>query len=279
VKVRGGRISKRPTLTGRRCYNGKSAGRVSLEDERGGAFRSEAPLCFPRRIAGPANGVGGQPVLLSIVIMTPLGSDRSETVQADAPERDVPRLVLLSDKAVAEQRLLESVRRGDRDAFGTLVQGYLPRALSLATRILRNREDAEDLVQDAFLSALKHIDTFEPSRPFWPWLSRIIVNRGFDMTAARTIRSTEMLGEDVADRSSSPANDAERSDLLAHVKLAMSALPPRRRLVVELFELEGFSVAEISEMIESTPATVRWHLHIARRQLRHALAHIRGASA
>jgi RNA polymerase sigma-70 factor (ECF subfamily) len=210
---------------------------------------------------------------------TPLGSGRSETVQADAPSREFPRPVLVSDAAVAEQRLLELIRQGDRAAFGVLVQGYLPRAMALATRILRNREDAEDLVQDAFLSALKHVDSFEPSRPFWPWLSRIIVNRGFDLSAARSIRTTEPLDDDVADRASTPAGDAERADVFAHVRAAMSALPPRRRLVVELFELEEYSVAEIAELIDSTPATVRWHLHVARHQLRGALAHVRGASA
>jgi RNA polymerase sigma-70 factor, ECF subfamily len=214
-----------------------------------------------------------------MVMKTPLGSDRLETVPADAHERGFSRPVLLSDEALGEQRLIESIREGNRAAFGTLVQGYLPRAMTLAMRLLRNREDAEDLVQDAFLSALKHIETFEPTRPFWPWLSRIIVNRGFDLSAARAIRSTEMLGDDIADRASSPAGDAERADVFARVRAAMATLPPRRRLVVELFELEGFSVSEISDLIESTPATVRWHLHVARRQLRGALAYVRGATA
>ncbi len=209
---------------------------------------------------------------------TPLGNGRTQAAPADARER-FPRPVLLSDQALAEQQLIESIRAGDRAAFGTLVQGYLPRALALALRILRNREDAEDLVQDAFLSALRHIDRFEPTRPFWPWLSRIIVNRGFDLSAARAIRSTDALGDDVADRRSTPAGDVERSDVFAQVRQAMAALPPRRRLVIELSELEGFSVAEIADVIDATPATVRWHLHVARHQLRGALAHVHGASA
>ncbi|MDB4876631.1 MAG: polymerase sigma factor, sigma-70 family [Gemmatimonadetes bacterium] len=202
-----------------------------------------------------------------------------ESAQASAPQREFLRPVLLSDAAVEEQRIIESIRDGNTAAFGQLIERYLPRALGLAMRILRHHEDAEDLVQDAFLSALKHIDDFDPARPFWPWMSRIIVNRGLDLSAARSIRSTEILGDYVADRGSSPAMDAERSDIFAHVRVAMLALPPRRRLVIELFELEGFSIAEIARLLDSAPSTIRWHLHVARHQLRGALAHLHGASA
>jgi RNA polymerase sigma-70 factor, ECF subfamily len=202
-----------------------------------------------------------------------------ESAQASAPQREFLRPVLLSDAAIDEQRLIEAIRSGDRAAFDELVERYLPRAIGLAMRILRHREDAEDLVQDAFLSAVKHIENFDPARPFWPWMSRIIVNRGLDLSAARSIRSTEALGDHFADRGSSPAMDAERADVFAQVRVAMLALPPRRRLVIELFELEGFSIAEIARLLESAPSTVRWHLHVARHQLRGALAHLHGASA
>ncbi len=210
---------------------------------------------------------------------TSLEADRTATVQAPAPAREFLRPVLVSDAVLDEQRLIESVRSGDSAAFGALVTQYLPRSLALAMRILRHREDAEDLVQDAFLSALKHIDNFDPRRPFWPWLSRIIVNRGLDLSASRAVRKSETLSDYVADRGSSPAADAERSDFYAHVREALLGLPPRRRLVIELFELEGFSIVEIADFLESAPSTIRWHLHIGRRQLRGALAHVRGVSA
>jgi RNA polymerase sigma-70 factor (ECF subfamily) len=192
---------------------------------------------------------------------------------------DLPRPILITDSALEEQHVLEAAAKGDGVAFGLLVERYLPRALMLATRIVRHREDAEDLVQDAFLSALRHIEDFDVARPFWPWLSRIIVNRGLDLVASRSVRSAESLGEDVADRSELPSASAERSDFFAHVRGAMAALPPRQRLVVELFELEGFSVAEIAVMLDSATATVRWHLHMGRRELRAGLAHVRGATA
>ncbi|MEP6496024.1 MAG: sigma-70 family RNA polymerase sigma factor [bacterium] len=178
-----------------------------------------------------------------------------------------------------EQGILEAAARGDSSAFGQLVERYLARALALASRILHHREDAEDLVQDAFLSALRHIGDFDVARPFWPWLSRIIVNRGLDLAAARSIRSAESLGDDVPDAGDSPVAAAERSDFFAQVREAVGMLPPRQRLVVELFELEEFSIAEIAESLDMAPATARWHLHTARRELRTALAHVRGATA
>jgi RNA polymerase sigma-70 factor (ECF subfamily) len=208
----------------------------------------------------------------------PLGSGRAHTASA-ARSGDFGAPVLVTDEIAEEQRLVLAAREGSSDAFGSLVERFLPRALALATRVLHHREDAEDLVQDAFLSALRHIEDFDTRRPFWPWLSRIIINRGLDVSQSRAVRSSTALTDELADRHSSPAEDAERSDFYAHVRDALAALPPRRRLVVELFELEGFSIAEIAESLDTAPATIRWHLHVARRQLRSELAPLYGRGA
>ena len=247
-------------------------------DDRGGALVRGAVL-FPRPLTTSVLSQTsriGRPYLLT-EMKNPLGSGRTETAQASP--REFLRPVLVSDAALEEQRLIESIRAGNNSSLGLLVERYLPRALALATRILRHREDAEDLVQDAFLSAVRHIDRFDPSRPFWPWMARIIVNRGLDLAAARTLRFTEALRDDVADDASSPAADVERSDFYARVRSAMATLPPRRRLVIELFEVEGYSISEIAQLLGSAPPTIRWHVHMARRQLRAALIQVRGATA
>jgi RNA polymerase sigma-70 factor, ECF subfamily len=200
------------------------------------------------------------------------------TYTATARRQDSPRASLVlrtNDDSDLDRELLVRVRGGERDAFGRIVERYLPRAMALGMRLLRHREDAEDLVQDAFLSALQHIDSFDLSRPFWPWLSRIIVNRGLDLSASRTFRATDSLTEDVSDSRPSPAESAERSEIRDEFHRTLRALPERRRLVVQLFEVDGFSVAEIAKLLDSSPATIRWHLHMARRQLRNALATLR----
>lgn len=188
------------------------------------------------------------------------------------------RLSLHVDHTEADRSLIERARHGETDAFGELVTRYLPRAMAVAFRVVHHREDAEDLVQDAFLAALRHLDDFDTARPFWPWLSRIIVNRGLDVIASRSTRTTAALDDDVQDLTVDTAGDAERDDLRAQFRQALVALPPRRRLVIELFEVEGLTVAEIAGALHTAPATVRWHLHAARRQLRGALEHFHGDS-
>ena len=202
-----------------------------------------------------------------------------DTYTATAQEKRRGTLVLrTSDDSDLDRELLARVRNGEREAFGQVVERYLPRAMALAMRLLRHREDAEDLVQDAFLAALQHIDGFDLSRPFWPWLSRIVVNRGLDMVSSRTARGTDSLAEDVTDGRPTPAESAESGEIRDEFERTLGELPARRRLVVQLFEVDGFSVAEIAKLLDSSPATIRWHLHMARRQLRSALAPLRRGS-
>src|SRR5439155_2541415 len=103
-------------------------------------------------------------------------------------------------------------------------------------QVVRNSADAEDVVQDAFLSALNHIDDFQPDRPFWPWLSRIIVNRGIDLVNSRSVRDALPLTPQLTAADPSPLRSAERVELADHVRRVVSSMPPRQRLVVEMYD-------------------------------------------
>src|SRR5688572_16919002 len=92
--------------------------------------------------------------------------------------------------------LIERVRRGDGEAFGDLVQRHSRRAFSIAYRLLQQREDAEDVVQDAFIRALEHMHTLEHGRPFRPWFHRIVVNHALNYRRSRSIRTTEAIPVD-----------------------------------------------------------------------------------
>jgi RNA polymerase sigma-70 factor (ECF subfamily) len=177
-----------------------------------------------------------------------------------------------SDEAADEARLVEAVRRGDAAAFDTLVRRYLRRAHAIAYRLLEHHEDAEDLVQEAFMTALEKIDTFQTGRTFGPWFFRILTNRGQNLRAARARRATLPLPDNAVATTKSPAQDAERAELRTWIGEALDGLPERQRLIVQLFELDGFTGAEIAEMLEMPPATIRWNLHQARKKLRTALA-------
>lgn len=171
-----------------------------------------------------------------------------------------------------EAALVERVRRGDAAAFDTLVTRYMRRAFSVAFRVMGRKEDAEDLVQDAFLAVLQRIDQFEAGRPFAPWFFRVLVNRGLNARKARSLRATDEIPEAVAAHGPSPEREAERGELRDRLRAALDTLPERQRMVVELYELEGFAGPEIAEILEISDGTVRWHLHEARKALRRALA-------
>jgi RNA polymerase sigma-70 factor (ECF subfamily) len=171
-----------------------------------------------------------------------------------------------------EAALIEGVRRGEAAAFDSLVSRYMRRAFAVSYRLLGNREDAEDLVQETFLAVLQKIDTFQRGRAFSPWFFRVLVNRGLNARKSRALRTTEGLPEDAASAGASPERAAERAELRGRLRAAMDGLPERQRVIVELFELEGFAGAEIAEILEISDGTVRWHLHEARKTLRQALA-------
>jgi len=195
-----------------------------------------------------------------------------ETPPGLFPSSDIdhPRISLTSNEST-DALWLERASLGDRDAFGALVRAYLPRAVALAGRVLRNDADAEDAVQDAFLQALRAIDRLDPKRPFWPWFSRIVVNRSIDMAESRRVRESDTLSDSSPDRTPGPAAIVEDRDFVEQVRAIAKGMPPRQRLIVELHDIEDWTVAEIAALTGSSGATVRWHLHMGRRTLRAAL--------
>ena len=173
-----------------------------------------------------------------------------------------------------EQRLDMRVQRGDRDAFDTLAQRYARRAFAIAYRILRHTQDAEDLVQDAFIAALDGLGSFDATRPFAPWFFRIVVNRSLNAVSARSTRERHVTVYQLwsADAAAVDFDPAERSEIRTRLQAALGALPKHQRLIVELSDQDGRSSAEIGEMLDLPRGTVRWHLHQARKTLRVALA-------
>jgi len=187
----------------------------------------------------------------------------------------VPRVVPDDERA-----LVIRVQRGEQEAFNELAQRYARRAFAIAYRILRHTQDAEDLVQDAFIAALDGIASFNASRPFAPWFFRIVVNRSLNAVSARSTRDrhvtvSQLWSDDVA----VDYDPAESSEIRTRFQAALGALPKHQRLIVELSDIDGRSSTEIGEMMDLPRGTVRWHLHQARKTLRVALAMLLERSA
>ena len=177
------------------------------------------------------------------------------------------------ERVAAAQRdgaLVARARAGDGSAFDELVRTYMEQAFRVAYRVVGHREDAEDLVQEAFLAAYQYLGSFDVGRPFGPWLMRIVLNRGANLRRSRTRRSTEAEVDGVSEAPSA-LEVSERTDTGRILQHALGTLSERQRLIVTMFDVDGLTSTEIGEMLELAPGTVRWHLHEARRQLRGVL--------
>jgi RNA polymerase sigma-70 factor (ECF subfamily) len=178
-----------------------------------------------------------------------------------------------------ERLLIERVKRGDSIAYDALVRRHLARAFTIAYRVVGNRDDAEDVVQDAFIRALRYIRGFDERQAFAPWLNRLVVNTALDARRRRAREATEPERRDTASPAVSPHLALERQEVRDRFALALAALPPRQRLIITRFEVDGLSTAEIAEELGITTETVRWHLHQARRALRAPLGVLRDTEA
>ena len=173
---------------------------------------------------------------------------------------------------IDDRELVERVKQGDAAAYDVLVRRHLARATAIARRLLGNIDDAEDLVQEAFMRALDRIASFDATRAFAPWFYRLLINTGINARKSRALRATEPERGDVATRGANPLEFTERKEIRERFAAALGALSPRQRLVVSMFEVDGLSTAEIAEALGISRETVRWHHHQARQSLRDAMA-------
>ena len=176
--------------------------------------------------------------------------------------------------------LVQGARRGNREAFRTLVERYQHKVTALATGMLRNRDDALDVVQDTFTKAYQSLERFKGESSFYTWLYRITMNLCIDHQ-----RRTARMPQAQLEASESPEEapiinaargDAERDDPLQRlheaevgqrIRQAIAELTPEHRAVILLREVEGLSYEEISRALECPKGTVMSRLHYARRQL------------
>lgn len=177
-----------------------------------------------------------------------------------------------------EAELVRRTQGGDARAFDQLTRHHLARALRLAQRLTPTHEDAEDVVQEAFVSAWRAIGRFDVSRPFAPWLMRIVANGALSLRRSVMRRPAVELVPELPSPEPSPAVAAERGEVRERFAAALQSLPERQRVIIQLFEVDGFSSTEIAQQLELSDSTVRWHVHSARRVLRRALAPFAGES-
>ena len=185
--------------------------------------------------------------------------------------------------------LIRDAQRGDRAAFEVLVRQYDQQVLRLATHLTGNPTDAQDVYQEAFLKAWKHLGNFRFECSFYTWIYRIVTNLCLDHLRRRKTRREDSAvvsgenGEEFSlldavsdDRSgASPERDMMRRELNTRIASALEKLTPRERMVFELKHYQGLKLRTIGEMLNTTEETAKNTLFRATQKLRATLAPVR----
>ena len=185
-----------------------------------------------------------------------------------------------------DEALVARVREGDQDAFRELFDKYNRRAFAVALGVVKNQQDAMDVVQDAFIKVHHHIDKFQGSSSFYTWLYRIVMNLSIDHVR-RTSKKKGVDYDDGVSREADAAGDGAmlprildsnpsktvlRRELSEAIQKALAELPDYHRAVILLREVEGLSYEEMSEVLEVPKGTIMSRLFHARRKMQASLS-------
>ena len=217
----------------------------------------------------------GQEPARSNVIPLPTGRPSTST-GASSPVSEARR---------EEALLVERCRRGDRQAFRTLVDRYQRKVYSLALSFVRDPDEARDVSQEAFLKVFRHLNTFQGTASFYTWVYRITVNLCIDLRRKAGRGNTTEFDERIAhEESGSPADQLStqrlgfdpgralhNSELRKRLMGALDQLSEQHRAVLMLREVDGLSYKEIAEVLECPEGTVMSRLFHARKQMQELL--------
>jgi RNA polymerase sigma-70 factor (ECF subfamily) len=168
---------------------------------------------------------------------------------------------------VDDAYLVGRARAGYPDAYEFLVQRHSGMAYRVALRLVGNHHDAQDVAQEALVTAWENLAGFSADSSFSTWLYRIVTRRSLNkVTRSRSAHSLDLLG-DVPSAGGGTAAHVERNLTVDAVTNALAALPLSQRVVIVLHHFEGLSYAEVASVTRSTVPAVRSHLFRARRTL------------
>jgi RNA polymerase sigma-70 factor (ECF subfamily) len=168
----------------------------------------------------------------------------------------------------SERKLIRAAKRGSKEAFGELFRMHWSRVHRASFLIVRDSAAAEDIAQEAFMAALRHLERFDSRRPLGPWLNRIVVNRSIDWTRTHRLRAevhADPWAEGAVEAVAIPGSqEAQVSDQLM---AALAELSVERRAVVVMRYLLDYTPSEIAETLDMPTGTVNSRLRRALDQL------------
>ena len=180
---------------------------------------------------------------------------------------------------VPDTELVRRAQADDDRAFGELVSRYESKVFSLALKMLRNPEDAEDVLQDTFLRAYRGIKSFHGASTFSTWIYRITANSALMRLRKKQLPIVSIEDQEeketpvnVVDWTPGPVEQLLSSELQQVMGEAIEALPPEFRQVFILRDVEELSNTEVAEILDLSVAAVKSRLHRARLKVRNRLA-------
>jgi len=172
-----------------------------------------------------------------------------------------------------EEDLIRAALSGESQSFGQLVQRYQDRLFTAMVSIVGSTDEAEDVVQEAFIQAYIKLDTFQMNSRFFTWLYRIAFNyalsrRRKNRNQVSLDQTRETTGNDPTDHREGPDANMVRDESVLQVRRAMERLSDDHRMILVLREMQGMSYEHIAEILEIEIGTVRSRLNRARSQLK-----------
>ncbi len=169
---------------------------------------------------------------------------------------------------LSDEELIEKVRAGGRRYYGPLIDRHRDRGFTLAIRMLRNREDAEEALQDAFMRAYRGLDAFEGNSTFGTWFYRILYNVCLSRIGRRENNVEEIEYDEDRPSEVPLVPEYESKELTELLYAVIDALPQKYRTVLSLFYLQDLTYDEIAGVTQLPLGTVKVQLLRARALLR-----------
>jgi RNA polymerase sigma-70 factor (ECF subfamily) len=178
-------------------------------------------------------------------------------------------------------QLIDACLCGDSASFGTLVRRYQDRLFNTMCHVVGSREEAEDVVQEAFVQAFVKLASFQHHSAFYTWLYRIAFNtavsRGRKRRPERSVDAArDAHGEEPMDNTEDVTDRLLREERAHQVQAALQEVSEEHRAILVLREMEGLCYEEIADVLELPVGTVRSRLHRARSQMREQLKEVLG---
>ncbi|HVK64887.1 MAG TPA: sigma-70 family RNA polymerase sigma factor [Polyangium sp.] len=187
-------------------------------------------------------------------------------------------------EAEEDRELILRAQKGDQAAFRRLVERHQRRAFAIAMGLVRDENDARELVQDAFLRVYRNLNSFQGGSSFFTWLYRIVTNLAIDLMRKPGRRDAELVdGQAASDEptefplvsridGADPIDVMRRREIAGRIQAALDALPPYHRGVILMREVEGMSYEEMAVAMGVSKGTIMSRLFHARQKLQRALA-------